>query len=267
MATLAPALRLSLAALRRPVFRFSSSQARCFTSLHQRQQQQQPPRLSPLSSNLPNNTCPHHHSSYRAVHTSPPSSSSSSSSSKPPNPSSSDDNNPPASNQQLPPTNFSDLDVLGTVPVPSTAVEACHADGFVLNSGVRITGGDGVLLVNGEAFVWRPWRSAGGGDGGVKGGVGKGRRLVNGKGQWEVGEEAFAVLGMVLPRPDLLILGLGPEILPLSPATRRAITNLGMRVEVLDTRNAASQYNMLATERGVDDVAAALIPIRWKDEA
>ncbi|KAL2155826.1 hypothetical protein VTH82DRAFT_568 [Thermothelomyces myriococcoides] len=91
--------------------------------------------------------------------------------------------------------------------------------------------------------------------------------LVNAKGQWEVAEEAFAVLGAVWPRPDLLILGVGPEIRPLSPSTRRAISNLGMRVEVLDTRNAASQYNMLATERGVDDVAAALIPIGWKEGA
>lgn len=64
---------------------------------------------------------------------------------------------------------------------------------------------------------------------------------------------------------DLLILGVGPQIRPLSPATRRAISNLGMRIEVLDTWNAASQYNMLATERGVEDVAAALIPIGWKE--
>lgn len=38
-----------------------------------------------------------------------------------------------------------------------------------------------------------------------------------------------------------------------------------MRVEMLDTRNAASQFNMLATERGVDDVAAVLIPIGWEE--
>ena len=62
-----------------------------------------------------------------------------------------------------------------------------------------------------------------------------------------------------------MILGLGPEIRPLSPETKRYITSLGMRVEILDTRNAASQYNLLATERGVDDVAAALVPIGWKD--
>lgn len=64
---------------------------------------------------------------------------------------------------------------------------------------------------------------------------------------------------------DLLIIGLGPEMRPLSPATRRHLTGLGLRIEILDTRNAASQFNMLATERGVDDVAAALIPIGWRE--
>ena len=52
---------------------------------------------------------------------------------------------------------------------------------------------------------------------------------------------------------------------PLSPTTRRYISALGMRVDVLDTRNAASQFNLLATERGVSDVAAALIPLGWKE--
>ena len=64
---------------------------------------------------------------------------------------------------------------------------------------------------------------------------------------------------------DLLLLGLGPEIRPLSPETKKYISSLGIRVEVLDTRNAASQFNMLATERGVGDVAAALIPIGWRE--
>ncbi|KAK4124012.1 hypothetical protein N657DRAFT_572362 [Parathielavia appendiculata] len=164
------------------------------------------------------------------------------------------------------------MDVLGATPVPSTAVEACHEDGFSLNSGVHITGGSGALLVGGEAFCWRPWEISAEklGNNSVSGTGSKGdrrRRLVNDRGQWEVGEEAFGVLGVVWPRPDLLILGLGREIRPLSPATRRAISNLGMRVEVLDTRNAVNQYNMLATERGMGDVAAALIPIGWKEGA
>ncbi|KAK4138169.1 hypothetical protein BT67DRAFT_369304 [Trichocladium antarcticum] len=157
---------------------------------------------------------------------------------------------------QAPATDFGAMDVLAGAPVPVTAVDVCHADGFQLNSGVRVDGGDGALLVAGEAFRWRPWDAVA---------AGRRPRLVNAKGQWEVSAESWGVLGMVWPRPDLLILGLGPEIRPLSPATRQAISALGMRVEVLDTRNAASQYNMLATERGIGDVAAALIPIGWKE--
>lgn len=52
---------------------------------------------------------------------------------------------------------------------------------------------------------------------------------------------------------------------PLSPATKKHLSSLGLRVEVLDTRNAASQFNLLATERGTDEVAAALIPIGWRE--
>jgi NADH dehydrogenase [ubiquinone] 1 alpha subcomplex assembly factor 3 len=64
---------------------------------------------------------------------------------------------------------------------------------------------------------------------------------------------------------DLLILGVGKTNLPLSPETRSAIAEMGLRVEVLDTRNAAAQFNLLATERGVSDVAAALIPMGWEE--
>jgi hypothetical protein len=66
--------------------------------------------------------------------------------------------------------------------------------------------------------------------------------------------------------PDLLILGLGASVLPISPETKRHINSLGIRVEVQDTRNAAAQFNLLATERGVTDVAAAMIPIGWRGD-
>jgi NADH dehydrogenase [ubiquinone] 1 alpha subcomplex assembly factor 3 len=63
---------------------------------------------------------------------------------------------------------------------------------------------------------------------------------------------------------DILILGLGEFVYPISPETRRRINELGIRVEIQDTRNAAAQFNLLATERGVSNIAAALIPIGWK---
>lgn len=60
---------------------------------------------------------------------------------------------------------------------------------------------------------------------------------------------------------DLLVLGLGASNYPLAPATRAKIQSLGMSVDAQDTRNAAAMFNLLATERGVESVAAALIPI------
>lgn len=52
-------------------------------------------------------------------------------------------------------------------------------------------------------------------------------------------------------------------MVPISPTTRKHINDLGIRLEVSDTRNAAAQFNLLATERGVQQVAAALVPIGW----
>ena len=64
---------------------------------------------------------------------------------------------------------------------------------------------------------------------------------------------------------DLLILGLGKEMRPLSPKTRQFINSLGIRIDIQDTRNAAAQFNLLATERGVGSVAAALVPLGWRE--
>jgi NADH dehydrogenase [ubiquinone] 1 alpha subcomplex assembly factor 3 len=52
---------------------------------------------------------------------------------------------------------------------------------------------------------------------------------------------------------------------PLSPATRKFLNSLGIRVDIQDTRNASAQFNLLATERGVGSVAAALIPLGWRE--
>ncbi|KGM92227.1 uncharacterized protein PADG_11765 [Paracoccidioides brasiliensis Pb18] len=148
--------------------------------------------------------------------------------------------------------------VLMDVAGPSTAVDACLPDGFHLNNGVKITGGDGCLLVDGEVLAWRPWEAG-------KGENGRGMAaMINEKGQWEVDAEVWGVLRLIRPKPDLLILGLGASVHPLSPETRRQINLLGIRVEVQDTRNAAAQFNLLATERGVREVTAALIPVGWK---
>ena len=170
-------------------------------------------------------------------------------------------------------TDFNAMDMLSNTPAPSTAIDACMNDGFALNSGLKVTG-SGVLLLSGEAFKWRPWLQAGrkegtigpGGQGDDYKGVGSpGGKLKNAKGQFDVDAQAWGVLELAWPKPDLLILGTGKGILPLSPETRKTINALGIRIEVQDTRNAAAQFNLLATERGVQQVAAALVPIGWKE--
>lgn len=147
-------------------------------------------------------------------------------------------------------TDFNAMNVLSATPAPTSSIDACLSDGFHFNNGLKIVGGSGCLLVGGEAFVWRPWDR---------------RRLLNAKGQWDVKAEAWGILELVWPKPDLLILGLGPSMRPLSPETRKYMNSLGIRVDIQDTRNAASQFNLLATERGVGNIAAALIPIGWRE--
>jgi hypothetical protein len=130
-------------------------------------------------------------------------------------------------------------------------------------------------LVAGEAFAWSPWEARKGGEGALN--------LVNAKGQFDVEDEAWGLLSLVWPKPgmlmlwklggciltgdtDLLILGLGKDMRPISPKTRQFINSLGIRVDIQDTRNAAAQFNLLATERGVGSVAAALIPLGWRED-
>ncbi|KAF2090096.1 hypothetical protein K490DRAFT_35639 [Saccharata proteae CBS 121410] len=155
-------------------------------------------------------------------------------------------------------TDFGSMDVLGSLPAPTTGIDATTSDGFSLNSGTRVSG-SGVLLLGGEAFRWRPWIREGRKEGTIVG------RLRNEKGMWECDTGAWGVLDLVWPKPDLLILGTGPQVVPVSPATRKRINDLGIRLEISDTRNAAAQFNLLATERGVQQVAAALIPLGWKE--
>lgn len=116
-------------------------------------------------------------------------------------------------------TDFTQLDVLNRTQAPSTSVDVCTSDGFVLDSGLRITDGDGVMLLGGEAFVWRPWmavaatadtkgivtgetlrRAGGDGTGG----------MFNKFGQWEVGEEAWGVLRAVWPKPGMFLVAVHP---------------------------------------------------------
>lgn len=97
-------------------------------------------------------------------------------------------------------TDLSSLNVLGSVPAPTTAVDACLDSGFQLNNGLRVTGGSGALLVNGEAFAWRPWLASTGNGKEHASGEGK-ENMLNQRGQLDLSESAWGILDLVWPRP------------------------------------------------------------------
>ncbi|KAK6918118.1 NDUFAF3/Mth938 domain-containing protein [Dillenia turbinata] len=74
----------------------------------------------------------------------------------------------------------------------------------------------------------------------------------------EINEESLSLFRVVRPVPEILILGCGRYIQPVVPKLREFICSTGMKLEAIDSRNAASTYNILNEEGRI--VAAALLP-------
>lgn len=140
---------------------------------------------------------------------------------------------------------------------PANSVDACVNDGFHLNNGLKTSGGSGIILVGGEAFSWRPWEGTS---------TRSPAAMLSKVGTLDIGGSggAWGLLELLWPKPDLLIVGTGSQIWPLSKETREHLNGLGVRIDVMDTRNASAAYNLLATERGTDIVAAAMLPVGWR---
>jgi len=78
-------------------------------------------------------------------------------------------------------------------------------------------------------------------------------------------DNRFEFFETVTPRPEILVLGTGNTLVQPPSVARECLRKLGMQLEVMDTRNACSTYNLL-TEEG-RRVAAALLPLSphpWK---
>ncbi|GAA5857608.1 hypothetical protein JCM8547_004294 [Rhodosporidiobolus lusitaniae] len=72
-------------------------------------------------------------------------------------------------------------------------------------------------------------------------------------------EEKLRVFEVLSPRPEILLVGTGKTTCFPPPFFKRYLNNLGIQVDVLDSRNAASTYNLLVEEGR--RVAAALYPV------
>ncbi|KAI9684173.1 MAG: hypothetical protein M1829_003443 [Trizodia sp. TS-e1964] len=151
-------------------------------------------------------------------------------------------------------TDFSALDMLSSSAPSPLSIAACLPAGFAFASGARCPAA--CLLLGGEGFEWCPWA--------VTEGVGKPLPVLDALGRYDPPAAAWGVLDLLWPKPDILILGTGAVLLPLAPRTRSYLAAMGVGVEVLDTRNAAALFNLLGTERGPDQVGAALLPAGWR---
>ncbi|KAJ7130961.1 NADH dehydrogenase 1 alpha subcomplex assembly factor 3 [Mycena filopes] len=81
---------------------------------------------------------------------------------------------------------------------------------------------------------------------------------------WDVPESHLAMFEVVVPRPEIVILGTGIEMAHPPPSFRSYLKDLGIQVDVMSTRNACSTYNLLAEEgRRVAAALAPLSPRRW----
>lgn len=132
---------------------------------------------------------------------------------------------------------------------PANNIESVTSNGFVLTSGARIESKPGALkgliLLGREAFVVNM------DDDSVKG-------IQSGRVELDK-DKLLAIFDVVHPKPELLVLGLGGKSRILGQATKNYFVSRGMQTEIGTTLNSASNFDLLASERG-SVVAALLLP-------
>ncbi|KAJ7068820.1 DUF498-domain-containing protein [Mycena amicta] len=129
--------------------------------------------------------------------------------------------------------------ILGSDSPPPTQIASVSSSGILLQDGLLLPGA--TILLDGKVFLWDVPESVA---------------------QWR--REHLALFEVVVPRPEILILGTGEELTHPPPSFRALLTDLGIQVDVMSTRNACSTYNLLAEEgRRVAAALAPLTPHRW----
>lgn len=71
-------------------------------------------------------------------------------------------------------------------------------------------------------------------------------------------KQLFSIFELVDDRPEILLFGTGPRVLPPPQPIRQHINELGIQLDVMSTHDAASTFNMLSEEGR--KVAAILLP-------
>ena len=121
-------------------------------------------------------------------------------------------------------------DVMAGGPRPPVQIDAVlnQGRGFQLSTGMEVP--TAVFVINGEALLWRPSFE------------------IDSSGTLNFENESFGVLDISARKPDMLILGTGRRNEFVNRSVRDYLHGLGVQVDTMDTRNAASTFNVLAAE-------------------
>ncbi|XP_043718471.1 NADH dehydrogenase [ubiquinone] 1 alpha subcomplex assembly factor 3 [Telopea speciosissima] len=143
---------------------------------------------------------------------------------------------PKPANQNLPSLKrafslYDQINLIDQIPDDQLVFQSVADTGFVVN-GVNYEGS--LLCVGNLLLSWSPKKLS------------------------EITADSLSIFQVMKPTPEILILGCGRHIQPVDPELRRFIKSTGMKLESVDSRNAASTYNILNEEGRV--VAAALLP-------
>ncbi|KAK7262420.1 hypothetical protein RJT34_29993 [Clitoria ternatea] len=126
---------------------------------------------------------------------------------------------------------YDQINLIDNVPVDQLRIQGYTDTGFNVN-GVEYEGS--LLCVGNLLLSWKPKKFS------------------------DITADSLSLFQTVRPIPDILILGCGRNIQPVDPELRRFVRSIGIKLEAVDSRNAASTYNILNEEGRV--VAAALLP-------
>ncbi|KAH6813057.1 NADH dehydrogenase ubiquinone 1 alpha subcomplex assembly factor-like protein [Perilla frutescens var. frutescens] len=126
---------------------------------------------------------------------------------------------------------YDQINIIDNVPEDQLRFQGFDDTGFKVN-GVKYEGS--ILCVGNLLMSWTPKKFS------------------------DITAESLTIFKTMRPIPEILIIGCGRYIQPVNPELRSFIRSIGMKLEVVDSRNAASTYNILNEEGRI--VAAALVP-------
>ncbi|KAJ3261911.1 hypothetical protein HDU77_000649 [Chytriomyces hyalinus] len=154
---------------------------------------------------------------------------------------------PPASSSPM-------LNILST-PVGAITVSAVGTGTFTVRN-TQHTGG--LILVNGSVLLWdTPQFGIQANEGPFSGLASKVESVGSVFDTWT--EAPFKLFEFVHPVPEILVVGTGATMHLMPVHLRKYLNGLGMQIEIMSTRHAASTYNLLTQEGR--KVAAALLPV------